>query len=66
MGRSAAISQHRMQPVKWPAPSRSRMKQALRMIDMRPGRVGDLVPVRRLSSFRRPPRVASGKTFATR
>jgi len=29
------------------------MQHALRLIDMRPGRVGDLVPVRRMPTLRR-------------
>ena len=61
-----ALSHRKFRSVKWPAPSRSRMQHAIRLIDMRPGRVGDLVPVHRLAPYRRPPRVASGKTFATR
>jgi len=60
----AALSHHH-RPVKWPAPSRSRIQHALRVIDMRPGRVGDVVTVRSVAQ-RRLPRVASSKTFATR
>jgi hypothetical protein len=61
MERAAAVASP--SPVKWPAPSRSRMKQALRLIDMRPGRVGDLVPVRRMPSLRRPYR-PTPRTFS--
>jgi hypothetical protein len=42
------------------------MQHAIRLIDMRPGRVGDLVPVRRLRPFRKPPRIAERRGFATR
>ena len=62
----ATLSHRKMRPVKWPAPSRSRMAHAIRLIDMRPGRVGELVSVQRLAPYRRPPRVLSGKTLATR
>ena len=61
-----ALSRHKPRPVKWPAPSRSRMEHALRLIDMRPGRVGDLVPVRRLAAFRRSPRNAERRGLVTR
>jgi hypothetical protein len=43
---------HQVRPANWPAPSRSRIQHAIRVMDMRPGRVGDLVPVDRMRSFR--------------
>jgi hypothetical protein len=62
----AALSHRKFHPVKWPAPSRSRMHRAIHLIDVRPGRVGDLVSVSRLAPYRQRPRVASGRGFATR